>query len=173
MSHVAPRINLTEKQETYLTTISRSRSRSRNSQKSLIYRAQIILYASKGMKNTEIALKTSLYRKNVGIWRKRWAEAQNILLEMEQKEEETHKYYQKIQNILTDQEKPGVPAKFTAEQICQILAVACEKPEDSGLPLSHWSQAALRAEVMKRGIVETISVSHLGYFLKSRGHKTT
>jgi hypothetical protein len=165
MSHVAPSINLTEKQETYLTAISKSRSL----QRSLIYRAQIILYASKGMKNIEIALKTSLYRKNVGIWRKRWAEAQNTLLEMEQ-EEENNKYYQKIQDILTDQEKPGVPAKFTAEQICQILAVACEKPEDSGLPLSHWSRPALREELIKRGIVETISVSHLGYFLKSRGH---
>jgi len=73
---------------------------------------------------------------------------------------------QKINEILSDNEKPGVPAKFTAEQVCQILSVACEKPEDSNLPLSHWSLPALRLEVIKRGIVENISVTHLGRFLK-------
>lgn len=165
MSHVAPKINLTKKQEVYLKTISKSR----NSQKSLIYRAQIILYASKGMKNIEIASKTSLDRKNVGTWRKRWAEVQNMLLEMEGKEE-LNKYKKIIQRVLSDQEKPGVPAKFTAEQICQILSIACEKPEDSGLPLSHWSRPALRAELMKREIVKSISSTQVGRFLKSGGH---
>ena len=62
---------------------------------------------------------------------------------------------------------------FTAEQVCQILSVACEWPEDSGLPMSHWSLNSLAHEIIKRNIVESISRSQLAVFLKSGGHKTT
>ena len=162
MSHVAPTIKLTQKQANILTKISTSRSLP----KSLITRAQIILHASKGLQNKEISPKVSLTREMVGVWRKRWNAAQEILLEMEKKGEEEVKYKQKINAILSDNEKPGVTPKFTAEQVCQILAVACEKPEDSNLPLSHWSLPALRLEVIKREIVANISVTHLSRFLK-------
>jgi len=143
---------------------------SRSIAKSLILRAQIIIHANEGMQNKEISSKVSLNRINVGLWRRKWFEAQNILLEMEEKEEDNYKYKQKIKEIFTDYPRPGTPATFTAEQICQILSVACEKPEDSGLPLSHWSLSALKAELIKRGIVETISITHLSNFLKSGGH---
>jgi hypothetical protein len=166
MSKIAPKITLTEKQKAILTTMATSRSLS----KSLTLRAQIIIHASEGMQNKEISSKVSLNRINVGLWRTRWANSQNILLEMEEKEEENYNYKQKIIEIFTDYLRPGAPAFFTAEQICQILSVACEKPEDSGLPLSHWSLSSLRAELIKRGIVERISVAHLGNFLKSGGH---
>ncbi|MBV9603236.1 MAG: helix-turn-helix domain-containing protein [Chloroflexi bacterium] len=33
---------------------------------------------------------------------------------------------------LADAPKPGAPPKFTPEQICQIIALACEKPADCG-----------------------------------------
>ena len=162
MSHVAPAITLTAKQETMLTKISSSRSLP----KSLITRAQIILYASKGIQNKDISPKVSLSRVMVGVWRKRWSAIQPILLAMENEGEEDVKYKEKIREILSDNEKPGVPPKFTAEQICQVLSVACEKPEDSNLPLSHWSRPSLRLEVIKRGIVPNISITQLGRFLK-------
>ena len=52
------------------------------------------------------------------------------------------------------------PGKFTAEQVTQILAVACEPPatEIPGRPITHWTHAELRDEVVKRGIV----TEHLG-----------
>lgn len=162
MSHVAPPINLTCRQETILKKISTSRSLP----KSLVTRSQIILYANKGMQNKDIGPKVSLSRLMVGVWRKRWNTAQPVLLAMENEEEEDAKYKQKISEVLSDNEKPGVAPKFTAEQVCQILSVACEKPEDSNLPLSHWSLPALRLEVIKRGIVPDISTTQLGRFLK-------
>lgn len=164
MSHVAPLISLTDKQKIILTKISSSRSLP----KSRITRAQIILYASQNMQNKDISPKVSLSREMVGVWRKRWSVVQGILLEMESKGEEDSKYKQKINEILSDNEKPGVLPKFTAEQVCQILSVACEKPEDSNLPLSHWSRPSLRLEVIKRGIVTNISLTQLGRFLKRR-----
>lgn len=166
MSKIAPKITLTGKQKSIITTMATSRSLS----KSLTLRAQIIIHASEGMQNKEISSKVSLNRITVGIWRRKWSEAQNILLKMEEKEENNYKYKQKIIEIFTDYPRPGAPATFTAEQICQILSVACEKPEDSGIPLSHWSLSSLRVELIKRGIVETISKAHLGNFLKSGRH---
>ena len=69
---------------------------------------------------------------------------------------------------LADAERPGAPATFTPEQVCAIMALACEPPEESNLPLSHWSQSELAREAVRRGIVENISHGSVGRFLKKR-----
>lgn len=163
MSHVAPTIQLTVRQKEILTKISRSRSLP----KSLICRAQIVLFASAGLQNKDISDKVNLNRLSVGLWRKRWHEAEEILKVLEAKEDEAFQYKQKIAEVLTDNERPGSPPTFTAEQVCQLLSVACEKPEDSNVPVSHWSYRVLTQEVIKRGIVPSISKSSVGRFLKS------
>ena len=61
---------------------------------------------------------------------------------------------------------PGYRAKFTAEHVTQILAVACEEPEKCGRPITHWTPRELADEVIKRGIVESISPRQVGRFLK-------
>jgi putative transposase len=66
---------------------------------------------------------------------------------------------------LADAPRPGTPPTFTAEQICAIVALACEPPEASGVPITHWSQSALAREATKRGLVETISHGSVGRFL--------
>lgn len=162
MSHVSPIIKLTNKQKTIITQFSTSRSLPH----SLIRRAQIILYASQGLQSKDISALVFLTRQMVAVWRQRWGAAEAVLLEMERKKEDDSKYKQKIKDVLSDKEKPGVHPKFTPEQVCQILSVACEKPEDSNLPLSHWSLTSLQAEVIKRGIVQSISTSQLARFLK-------
>jgi putative transposase len=68
---------------------------------------------------------------------------------------------------LQDAPRPGKPAIFSAEQWCQIMALACEPPEVSGRPISHWTPRELAAEAVNQGIVETISERHVGRFLKS------
>ena len=72
-----------------------------------------------------------------------------------------------IEAVLTDTPRSGTPATFTAEQIVQIVAVACEPPAESGRPSSHWTPREVADEVRKRGIVETISTRSVGRFLKS------
>src|SRR6516165_3768248 len=57
---------------------------------------------------------------------------------------------------LADEPRPGAPATFTPEQVCAIVALACEPPEKSELPLSHWSQSELAREAVRRGIVDSI-----------------
>jgi hypothetical protein len=63
-----------------------------------------------------------------------------------------------------DDPRPGTPQTFTAEQWCRIIALACEPPEKSGRPISHWTPRELAEEPIKRGIVESISVRHIARF---------
>jgi hypothetical protein len=61
---------------------------------------------------------------------------------------------------------------FAAEEIVQIIAIACEKPEDAGRPISHWTARELADEALKRRIVGRISRRSGGRFLKSGELKT-
>ena len=60
-----------------------------------------------------------------------------------------------------------LPYIYSPEQIVQIVAVACEPPEKSGRPISHWSARELADEVKKRQIVKDISPRTVGRFLKT------
>jgi hypothetical protein len=50
--------------------------------------------------------------------------------------------------------------------MCQIVALACQKPEESGRPISQWSGREVADEIMKRGIVAEISPRHAARLLK-------
>jgi putative transposase len=70
---------------------------------------------------------------------------------------------------LADAPRPGAPAHFTAEQFCQLTALACEIPAGSDRPISQWSQREIADEAIKRGIFVAISPRHVGRFLKGGG----
>jgi putative transposase len=74
-----------------------------------------------------------------------------------------------VEQALGDLPRAGCGGTFTAEQIAQIVAVACEPPEDSGRPVSHWTPRALADEVIRRGIASSISVRRVGRFLNDSG----
>jgi hypothetical protein len=46
------------------------------------------------------------------------------------------------------------------------MALACEDPKASSLPISHWTPTELAKEAIRRGIVESISPRSVGRFLK-------
>ncbi len=48
----------------------------------------------------------------------------------------------------------------------QVVAVACEQPQSSNRPISHWTPRELALEVVKRGIVPEISPRSVARFLK-------
>jgi putative transposase len=81
-------------------------------------------------------------------------------------------YRREIETILADAERPGAPATFTEEQKRQMIAVATRKPEDEGVPVTHWSHELLAQTVIDKGIVKTISPAHIGRFLKECGITT-
>ena len=49
-----------------------------------------------------------------------------------------------------------------------VVALACERPEEGGVPLSQWSAADLAREAVRRGIVTSISPRSVGRFLRIR-----
>lgn len=156
----AAKVQISERQQSLLEELSRSRSESRM----ISQRAKMILLAFEGQRNEEIAVEVGLERKQVGVWRRRWQEAWEALTLLECSEPRALR--EAIRETLRDAPRPGCPGLFTAEEITQILAVACEKPELSERPITHWTYRELRDEVIKRGIVDEISVSRIGDFLR-------
>lgn len=70
-----------------------------------------------------------------------------------------------IKDVLDDADRPGAPPTFSAEQVAQIIKIACEPPKDHGVPVTHWTPRELAAVVIARGIVESISERQVGRFL--------
>jgi transposase len=159
----AAKIIITERQQEVLQTMTRSST----CPQALAQRARMILLGFDSLDNQDIADRIGCERHAAGIWRRRWAEAWQRLVLIECCEKESA-LPEAIEEVLSDLPRSGCPGKFTAEQVTQVLAVACEPPEDSGRPVTHWTPRELAAEVTKRGIVESISARHVGRFLKYR-----
>ena len=118
-------------------------------------RARIILLATTGQNHAQVAERLNTSVDTVRLWRQRWLTLQPIALED-----------LSVAERLEDLPRPGTPPRLTADQICQIERLACEKPEQSGRPISQWTGREIAAEVMKRGIVDTISPRHAARLLK-------
>ena len=155
----AAKVVISERQHAVLTEFGKSRSEPLM----LRQRATIILRAFSGQGNEEIAVTVGLHRRQVGVWRRRWRDAWNALTRLECSE--PRRLREAIREMLRDAPRGGCHGTFTGEQVTQILAVACEKPEQSGRPITHWTRRELREEVMKRGLVPSISVSQVGRYL--------
>ena len=108
-----------------------------------------------------------LNRISVRLWRDRWLAAAEDLARAEQESLSDPQFLGLIAEILADAPRPGGPATFSPEQIVQIVAVACEPPEKSGRPISHWTHRELADEVKKRQIVKDIAPRSVGRFLKT------
>jgi hypothetical protein len=156
----AAKVTISERQQEVLDELSRSRSEPYF----LRQRSTIILLAFAGLLNEQIAPQVDLERHQVGIWRSRWSEAFDRLILIECVEG-VPALRKAIRELLADAPRPGAPCTFTAEQLAQLFALACEKPEKSGRPITHWTQAELAEEAIKRGIVASISSRHLGRLL--------
>ncbi|MCH2246734.1 MAG: helix-turn-helix domain-containing protein [Crocosphaera sp.] len=123
----------------------------------LVRRAKLILGAVHGESNSSMSRRLELDREQVALWRKRWREQSEKLAAAEQQQVTDKKLMVLIKEILSDRPRPGTTKSFTVEQVVQIVAIACESPEKSDRPISHWTPKELADEAMKRGIVEEIS----------------
>jgi transposase len=160
MSGKAAKVLCTEKQQNVLRQIRRSTTAPRR----LVQRTGVILMAFTGLLNVDIAREIRLARKQVGLWRRRWQQSFDALVAIECCESRAA-LHRAIEDVLTDAPRSGSTGTFTAEQVTQILAVACEPPEQSGRPIDRWTHRELADEVVGRGIVSSISASQVGRYL--------
>jgi homeodomain-containing protein len=86
-------------------------------------------------------------------WRTRWIGLQAVSLDD-----------LAVSERLRDVSRPGRPSQITAEQTCQMMAMACEQPKDR--LISHWTGREIADEVMARGIIKQISPRHATRLLK-------
>lgn len=164
MPGMAAKVVITERQQDVLKAMVWSRS----CPKGLAQRAEIVLLGFEGLKNEQIAERLKCERHGVGIWRRRWQKAFRELVRIECMEKSCV-LRGAIEKVLSDVPRSGCPGKFTNDQIALIVAVACEPPDKSGRPISHWTSRELTDEVIKRQIVPAISVRQVGRFLKDGG----
>ncbi|MER6691806.1 IS630 family transposase [Streptomyces minutiscleroticus] len=110
-------------------------------------RATIVLLAARGRGNARIAADTHLHVDTVRRWRGRFAAGRMA--------------------ALADRKRSGRPPTFTALQVAEVKALACQLPTESGTPLSRWSCPELAREAVTRDITETISASTVRRWLRS------
>src|SRR6266581_2896534 len=92
----------------------------------LAKRGRMILGAAAGKRNAEIAREVGVSVDTVRSWRMRWIGLQAVpLSELS------------VSERLTDVPRPGRPSEISAEQTCQIVALACEQPKER--PISQWT----------------------------------
>lgn len=148
MRSIKYKIKLSSKEKAVLEKLLKKQSTPQN----IARRAKIILLTDNtDMTYTAIADSLGIESSDITKWTKRWIERSDI---------------EDSKERLKDNPRSGRPGGITPEQWCQIMALACEKPDNHGVPITHWSHATLTAEIMKQGIVEKISASHVGDFLR-------
>jgi putative transposase len=132
----------------------------------LVERAQVILLSAQGLGNAEQARRLGVDRQRVRRWRVRWKANEERLAAAEQEGASDKDLTLMLSRVLSDAQRSGTPPKFTAEQLTQIIGVACELPEECGRPVTHWTPKELTDEVIQRNIVDTISPRHVDRLLK-------
>jgi transposase len=161
MSGKAAKILLT----TYMHDILGDFSASRNVSRAIVDRAKMILLAFQKKNNQTIADQLGYCAKTVGIWRRRWRNSFDALLAMQFVESQAA-FARAIIECLSDAPRSGSPGKFTSEQIVGMIGIACEPPEKSDRPVTSWTGKELADEAQKRGLVESVSASHINRILR-------
>jgi putative transposase len=152
-----PEIKLTDKERQDLKKLVGRHS----TPQQIALRGRIVLAAADGQNNTQIAKKLGINVVTARLWRNRWLLLEPISLDDLGVEER-----------LEDFPRPGAPAQITTDQRCQIEAMACEEPEDSERPISHWTAREIADEIIRRGILDQISPRHAARLLKRQRSQT-
>lgn len=119
----------------------------------LARRAQMMLAAAEGKRNGQITRELGASVDTVRSWRMRWLSLQAVSLSD-----------LSVSERLGDLQRPGRPSQITAEQTCQLIALACEQPKER--PISQWTGREIADDVNRRGIVAQISPRHAARLLK-------
>jgi len=139
--------------------------RKRKTPQWLVRRSRIILDWAGGRPITHTARDLDVSCTIIYIWRERWWSA--VPAWEEKQKQWSHKQLrERVREILSDKPRSGRPPVFEPEEVCQIIALACKKPEELGFPVSHWSAADLTRAVLQEKIVPSISERTVGRIIK-------
>jgi len=112
----------------------------------VVIRAKIVLLAADAESNRAIADRLRVAVDTVRKWRHRWFCRPGV-------------------GALGDAKRSGRPRLFTAMQVAQVKALACQPPEASDAPLSRWSCPELARQAVADGICRTVSAASIARWL--------
>jgi transposase len=168
----APAIRMTERQYRLLSQHGAKHSLSHHTKT----RIRILVLASEGRTNASVKRELGIDLKTVKKWRRRWEAEFDSIKAFELGESgqgvSDKELLKKMLLVLKDDARSGAPKRITLAQEKQIIALACEKPEDHGIPITQWTQEMLAHVAKAKGIVETISPRYVGEILKKKRAST-
>ena len=144
--------------------------RQQTAPQALVRRIKIVLAAASGQRNESSAAQLGCSPTTVRLWRSRWTAAEAALAAVELHEPDLRAT---IAAVLADAPRPGTPDTFTAEQIVQIINLACTPPPEVQRPVDTWTHRELAVEAVRQRIVASISPSSIGRFLKTGRSQAT
>jgi len=112
-----------------------------------VYRANVLLLANKGEKDTRIAEILSVHRKTVGMIKKKYVE-------------------EGLESALKDKPRSGQPIKYDEKKQAEIIALACSDPPEGR---KRWSIRLLVEEIQSKDGFETINYESIRLILKKAG----
>jgi Homeodomain-like domain len=130
-------MQLTDRQRALLEEIAAGRRRSHDE----VQRAAMSLPSADGARTRHVAEVCGVSDPTIRLWRARWVQATPQLVAAEE-EADAEPLGPLLQQVLGSTPRRGRPATFTPEQLCHIMAVACEARADSGRPGTHWTPRA-------------------------------
>ncbi len=139
--------------------------RGTTTERRLLDRARLLLNFDTLRSKKGVARTLGIDIKTVRTWHARWDEIRGVLSPLETGSVPRQAYRRVVEEALKDAPRSGAPMTFTAEQVAQIVALACEQLDDSDEPVSHWTTGHVAAEAVERQIVESISRASVGRFL--------
>lgn len=138
-----------------------------------VKRIKIILKGSQGQSNYSISKDLKLGVEAVSSWRNRWTSSCETLKVFEKGESgegvSDRALLKKMLEVLKDHPRCGKPAQFTMSQKQQIVAMACRKPSEYGIPRTGWTHELLAQTAQTKRIVKSISPRYVGEILKKSG----
>jgi transposase len=159
-------LKLTQTQTKLLTELVQAST----SPQRLVLRAGLLLDYATSADKSVVGKKHAVGRDTVRRWCQRW---QRFAGELERLETDhlagnlsERQYRRELAVLLGDAPRPGHPVTISEGQKAQIIALATDKPENAGVPITHWTGETLKDAVIARGIVPTISRAHVSRFLK-------
>jgi hypothetical protein len=157
-----PTITLTPPVQTTLAHLCRCPT----SAHALVRRARIVLAAATGARTEAIARDLGCTATMARTWRARWAEAADRLAALPPTTS-GREWHSAVTAVLADAPRVGAPPTFRAEQVVQIVAIACEPLPTADCQDSHWTATAVARVAVERQLVPTISPRTVGRFLGS------
>ena len=106
-------------------------------------RARVVLLSAEGRRNVDQAAILGVDSQRIRRWRCRWAAGQAAVAAAEGEGEAQPYIDDLVLALLADEQRSGRKPTFSAEQVAQIIATACEQPTECDREVSHWTPREL------------------------------